>query len=97
MRSKTNSAYVDAQLDHDLPPPDNYMRLWHLIGCKGAIGQRGSLKERAAIKLALWVAAALMRDPETRKMFCMAISTELRRMQIWLDEAQALPPPSKND
>jgi hypothetical protein len=95
--TQTNAAQVDRQLDHEPPPPSYYLSLWHLIGCKGAIGRRGSFKERLAIKLALWVTAALMRDVETRKMFCLVVATELRRMNAWLDEAARQPPPSDND
>lgn len=97
MNDETNAAAVDRTLTHEPPLPDNYIRLWHLIGCKGALGERGSWKERLAIKLALWVASALMRDVETRKMFCLAISTEMKRTAAWIDQVAPTPPPPQND
>jgi hypothetical protein len=94
---ETNAAAVDGVLTQEPPPPNDYMTLWHLIGCKGALGERGSWKERVAIKLALWVASALMRDVETRKMFCLAISTEMKRTAAWIAKPAPTPPPTKND
>ena len=94
---KTNAANIDQTLDHDPPLPDNYVRLWHLVRVKSELGHRGSWKERLALWMAALIAGAMARDPEIRKMFCLCLATELRRMNAWLEEAAPKPPPSSND
>ena len=57
----------------------SYATFLDVVECKGRIGREGSIRERLAKRLARRVASAIMRDPQIRKEFTLAIGMELIR------------------
>lgn len=52
-----------------------------IIMCKGRLGERGTFKDKLAKKIARWVASVLMREPDIRREFAIAMKIELQKLE----------------
>lgn len=64
----------------------SYVTIWDVILCKGRLGRRGTLKDRFWIAVARRIACVLMREPDLRKEFALALTFELNRLNASLDK-----------
>ena len=71
-----------------------YASILDVIECKGRLGPRGTMRERFWIAVAKRIASVIMREPDIRKEFAIALAVELKRMNAWLDPPPNPAPPS---